>query len=244
MNHIVNVDLSKEIAEKIKAKKGRSFYTNSIGVIDVESCRYVIGYALFKKTDKSFSAMEHSWIERDTELGKEIIDPSLYIDNLIYACKSYHKALEFEPDTMHKTITRNKGNPALQFYGNNYDKMEELQQKLKKDISEDIHFISCEHWRDNTKKNLTDEEVQEIYKFLDEQYEVMDKTNKLFDDLGAFEKFSVEEEIEAKSKIENDQIEGIIYDLTEEKFRLSEETAKFVCQGWLMHRFILILATR
>jgi len=160
-----------------------------------------------------------------------------------HACKAYFKALEFEPVTMAKTIGRNKNNPALQFYGNNYKKMEELQEKLKREISEDIHFISCEHWRDNTKKNLTDEEIEEVYKFLDKQFQEMDEIKKLFDDLGAWENFSVEQEIEAKIEIENDQIEGIIDDLTE-NFNLSEETAKFVCQGWLMHRFILISATR
>jgi len=243
MIHIVDVDLSKEIADRIEAKKGASFYTNSIGAIYVKNCKYVIGYALFTKKDKSFSAIEHGWLERDTEQGKEIIDPSLYVDNLIHACKAYFKALEFEPVTMAKTIGRNKNNPALQFYGNNYNKMEELQQKLKREISEDIHFISCEHWRDITKKNLTDEEVQEVYKFLDKQFQEMDEIKKLFDDLGAWENFSVEEEIEGKSKIEDDQIEGIIDELTE-NFNLSEETAKFVCQGWLLSKCILISATR
>jgi len=274
MNHTVNVDLSKEIAKKIKAKKGRSlytnsigviyvdncknvdlfkeiekemakminmkkgrsFYTNSIGVIYVDNCKYVIGYALFRKTDKSFSAIEHGWIERDTEQGKEIIDPSFYIDNLIDSCIGYHGALEFEPVTMAKTIGRNKDNPALQFYGNNYKKMEELQQKLKKNISKDIHFISCEHWRYNTKKNLiTEEEVQEIYKFLDKQSQKMYEIKKIFDDLEAFENFPVTEDIELKRRIENDQIEAIIFELTE-KFKLSEEQAKFIYEGWLQNR--------
>jgi len=242
MNYIVNVDLSKEIADRIEAKKGE-FNTNSTGVFRVKNCKYVIGYALFTNTDKTLSAMEHSWIERDTEQGKEIIDPSLYVNNLIHACKAYHKALEFHPETMAKTIGRNNGNTALQFYGNNYKKMEELQEKLKREISEDIHFISSGYLRDIKKKTLTDVEVEEVYKFLDKQYQDMDEINKLFDDLGAFENFPVEKEIEAKSQIENDQIEGIIDELTE-NFKLSEETAKFVCQGWLMHRFILISATR
>jgi len=56
----------------------------------------------------------------------------------------------FYPDTMAKTIGRNNGNTALQFYGNNYKKMEELQEKLKREISEDIHFISSGHLRDVT----------------------------------------------------------------------------------------------
>lgn len=233
MIHIVDVDLSKEIADKIKAKKGDSFYTASTGAIHVKGCRYVIGYVLFTNPDKTLSAMEHGWIERDTEQGKEIIDPSLYVDNLIHACKAHHKALEFDPITMVKMIARNNGNSALQFFENNYKKMEDLKQKLKREISEHIHFISCEHWRDITKKNLTNEEVQEVYKFLDEQN--MDKINKFLDDRGAFENFSVEGEIEAKIQIEKDQEEGMIFELTE-KFQVSDETAKFLYEGWLQNR--------
>jgi len=40
-----------------------------------------------------------------------------------------------------------------------------------------------------------------MHRVLKIQSEVMDKTNKLFDDLGAFKNFPVEKEIETKSQI-------------------------------------------